>query len=85
MKQIIKLIAENIDGRGTIQGTMILLEGKQELTDEIILRTENAIKKYKEENNGERDMGSITDVVCKYLETEGYKWDYVGEDAIIEF
>ena len=47
MKQIIKLIAENIDGRGTIQRTMILLEGKQELTDEIILRTENAIKKYK--------------------------------------
>jgi len=85
MKQIIKLIAENIDGRGTIQRTMILLEGKQELTDEIILRTENAIKKYKEENNGDRDIDSITDVVCKYLETEGYKWDYVGEDAIIEF
>lgn len=85
MKQIIKLIDVDVDGCGTNIETMIEVEGKQELTNGIIQRTKDAIEKYKKENDGEYDTDSIVDVVCEYLESEGYMCDNISEDVAIEF
>lgn len=86
MKQIIKFIDEDVDGCGLNVDTMIQVEGKQELTNEILLKTKDVIEKYKKENNGEYDTDSIIiDVACEYLESEGYMCDYISEDVTIMF
>lgn len=85
MKQIIRFIDEDVDGCGLNVSTMIQVEGKQVLTNEILLKTKDAIEKYKKENNGEYDTDSIIDVACEYLESEGYMCDYISEDATIMF
>jgi hypothetical protein len=81
MKQIIKLIDIDVDGCGT----NIQVEGKQELTNGIIQGIKDTIKKYKRENDGVYDTNSIVNVVCEYLETEGYMCDYVSADVTIGF
>lgn len=83
MKQIIKLI--DVDGCGTNEETTIQAEGKQKLSNEIIQRIKDTIKKYKRENDGVYDTNSIVNVVCEYLETEGYMCDYVSADVTIGF
>lgn len=85
MKQIIKFIDVNIDGCNTNIESMVQIEGKQELTNEVIQRTKDAIEKYKKENYGEYDTDSIIDAACEHLESEGYMCDYISEDATIEF
>lgn len=85
MKQIIKLIDVDVDGCGTNVETMIQIEGKHELTNGIIQRTNDAVEKYKKANDGKYDTDSIVDVVCEHLESEGYMCDYISEDATIEF
>lgn len=83
MKQIIKLI--DVDGCGTNEETTIQAEGKQKLRNEIIQGIKDTIKKYKRENDGVYDTNSIVNVVCEYLETEGYMCDYVSADVTIGF
>lgn len=85
MKQIIKFIDADVDGCGTNVESMIQVEGKQELTNEIIQRTKDAIEKYKKENDGKYDTDSIIDAACEHLESEGYMCDCILEDATIEF
>ena len=85
MKQIIRFIDEDVDGCGLNVSTMIQVEGKQVLTNEILLKTKDAIEKYKKENNGEYDTDSIIDVACEYLESEGYMCGYISEDVTIMF
>ena len=85
MKQIVKLIDVDVDGCGTNIESMIVVEGKQELTDGIIQRTKDTIEKYKKENYGEYDTDSVVDAAYKHLESEGYMCDYISEDATIEF
>lgn len=81
----IKLIDVDVDGCGTNIENIIQVEGKTELTNEIIQRTKDAIDKYKEDNPGEWDTDSIINVACEHLGTEGYICNYVSADAIIEF
>lgn len=83
MKQIIKLI--DVDGCGTNEETTIQAEGKQKLSNGIIQGIKDTIKKYKRENDGVYDTSSIVNVVCEYLETEGYMCDYVSADVTIGF
>lgn len=83
MKQIIKLI--DVDGCGTNEETTIQAEGKKKLSNEIIQGIKDTIKKYKRENDGVYDTNSIVNVVCEYLETEGYMCDYVSADVTIGF
>lgn len=83
MKQIIKLI--DVDGCCTNEETTIQAEGKQKLSNEIIQGIKDTIKKYKRENDGVYDTNSIVNVVCEYLETEGYMCDYVSADVTIGF
>ena len=83
MKQIIKLI--DVDGCGTNEETTIQAEGKQKLSNEIIQGIKDTIKKYKREKDGVYDTNSIVNVVCEYLETEGYMCDYVSADVTIGF
>ena len=85
MKQIIKLIDVDVDGCCTNVETMIQVEGKYELTKEIFQKIKNAIEKYKKECDGEYDTDSVVQVVCEYLEDEGYMCDYISEDVTIEF
>lgn len=85
MKQIIKLIDVNVDGCGMNIESMIQVSSEQELTIEIIQKAKEVIEEYKKENDGEYDTNSIIDIVCDYLESEGYMCDYVSEDATIEF
>ena len=83
MKQIIKLI--DVDGCGTNEETTIQAEGKQKLSNEIIQGIKDTIKKYKRENDGVYHTNSIVNVVCDYLETEGYMCNYVSADVTIGF
>lgn len=85
MKQIVKLIDVDVDGCGTNVETMIQVEDEHELTKEIFQGIKDTIDKYKKECNGEYDTNSIVDVVCEYLEDEGYMCDYISEDVAIEF
>lgn len=83
----IKLIDVDVDGCGTNIENIIQVEGKTELTNEIIQRTKDVIDKYKEDNPGEWDTDSIINIACEHLGTgtEGYICNYVSTDAIIEF
>lgn len=85
MKQIIKLIDVDVDGCGTNIETMIQIKGIYELTNGVIQRTKDAIKKYKKENDGEYDTDSIVNVVYEHLQEEGYVCDIISEDVVIEF
>lgn len=85
MTQIINFINKDVDGCGTNIETLFQIEGKQKLTTEIIQRVNTVIGKYKKENEGEWDTDSILDVVCEFLENEGYMCDCIQPDAIIGF
>ena len=85
MMQIIKFTDVKVDGCGTNIETVIQIEGKAELTNEIIERTKKAIEKHKEEYRDEWDTDSVLNAACEYLETEGYMCHYISPDYEIEF
>lgn len=81
----IKLIDVNVDGCGTNVETIIEVNGRRKLTNEIIQRTQEAIDKYKESNPGEWDTDDIINIACEHLKAEGYISIPLLADAIIEF
>ncbi len=85
MIQIIKFIDVNVDGCGTDIDMYVKVEGDSALTNGVIDRTKKVIEEYKDENPYEWDTDTVIDVVCEYLETEGYKAETVGYDYCIEF
>lgn len=85
MKQIINFIDADVDGCGTDVETMIQIEGDQELTNGAIKRIKDAIERYKKENYGEYSTEDVVEAACEQLGREGYIYEYLSEDVIIEF
>ena len=83
--QIIKFTDINVDGYGTDVEVYVQVEGRKELTNGIVERMKEEIKKYKIENYGEWDTDSVVEVACEYLETEGYMCHSVIPDYNVEF
>ena len=85
MKQIIKFVDVDVDGCGTDVVVYVQVEGKRELANGIIENCEKKIEDYKKENLNQWDTDSVLDMVCGYLETEGYMCDSIIPDYEFEF
>jgi len=85
MKQIINFIDADVDGCGTNVETMIQIEGDQALTNGAIKRIEDAIERYKKENYGEYCTDDVIEVACEQLGREGYIYECLPADIVIEF
>ena len=85
MRQIIKFTDINVDGCGTNIETIIQVEGKTKLTNEVIEKIKSVIEKHQEEYYGEWDTDTVLNAACEYLKTEGYICHYIIPDYEIEF
>lgn len=85
MKQIIKFTDVNVDGDGTDVDVLVQVEGKQEISKDIIANMEKEIEEYKRETDGEWDTDGVVNAACEYLETKGYMCDFILPDYEISF
>lgn len=58
---------------------LVEVEGKHALSNGVIQRTKDAIKKYKEENKEcDIEYDELVYAACKHLQTEGYTCNHVS-------